>query len=109
MQLAVEFSFEAAETVVVDADVAQHLRGDLVVGIEALELLLEVNALHVEGANFRGNLGRNAARDPGKVLALVEAVGDLVFAGQLVFRVGVDDGGERAGAPFWSSISEGTA
>ena len=46
----VEFFFEAAEAVVVNAHIAQHLRGDLVVGIEALEFFLEVDALQVEGA-----------------------------------------------------------
>ena len=96
----VEFAFETAEAVVVEADVAQHLRGDLVVGIKALEFLLEVNAFHIEGANSRGNFGRDAAGDPGKVLALVETMGDLVFGGQLVFRVGVDDSGERTGGAF---------
>ena len=51
VQLRVELLLEAAEAVVVDADVAEHLRGDLVVGIEALKLLLEINALHVEGVD----------------------------------------------------------
>ncbi len=57
VQLLVEFLFEAAEAVVVHAHVAEHLRGDLVVGIEALKLLLEVDALHVEGAHARCNFG----------------------------------------------------
>ena len=56
--------------------------------------------LHVQGANFRGNFGCDAARDPGEVLALVEAMGDLVFAGQLVFGVGVYDRGQRACSGF---------
>ncbi len=49
VQLRVKFAFEAAEAVVVQADVAQHLRGDLAVGIEALEFFLEVDALHDSG------------------------------------------------------------
>ena len=73
VQLRIEFLFEAAEAVVVDAHIAQHLRGDLVVGIEALELFLEVDALHVEGADAGGDLGGDAARDPGKVVAGGEA------------------------------------
>ncbi len=79
VEFAVEFFFKAAEAVVVDANVAQHLRGELVVGIEALKLLLEVNALHVEGLHGGGDLRRDAARDPGEVMAGVEACGDRVW------------------------------
>ena len=79
MQIAVEFFFQAAQSVVVDAHVAQHLRGDLVVGIEALKLLLEVNALHIEGLHRGRNLRRHAARDPGKVVPGIQARGNLVF------------------------------
>ena len=46
VQLRIEFSFESAEAVVVEADVAQYLRGNLVIGIEALKFLLEIDALH---------------------------------------------------------------
>ncbi len=52
VERAIEFAFEAAETVIVDADIPQDLRGDLVVGIKALELILEINALHIEGLEF---------------------------------------------------------
>ena len=51
VQLAFEFLLEAAEAVVIDTHVAEDLRGDLVVGIEALEFLLGVDALDVEGAH----------------------------------------------------------
>ena len=50
VELRVEFLLEAAEAVVVEADIAEHLRGDLVVGIEALKFFLEIDALHVEGS-----------------------------------------------------------
>ena len=58
VKLPVEFTLQTAEAVIVDPDVAENLRGDLVVGIEALELVLEVNALHIEGAHLCGNLGQ---------------------------------------------------
>ncbi len=87
-RLAVEFFFEAAEAVVVDAHVAQHLRGDLVVGIEALELFLEVDALHVEGFDGGGDLRRDAARDPGEVVA--------------------GSRGARRSALRWSALSSGS-
>ena len=77
VQLGIEFFFQAAQPVVVHAHVAQHLRGNLVVGIEALELFLEVDALHVEGAHAGGHVGRDAARHPGKVVAVGQPVGDL--------------------------------
>ncbi len=45
VQLRFEFLLQAAQAVVVHAHIAQHLRGNLVVRIEALELFLEVDAL----------------------------------------------------------------
>ena len=96
MQRGVEFFFQAAEPVVVNAHVAQHLRGDLVVGIEALKLFLEVDALHVEALDGGSDLRRDAARDPGKVVAGGEARGDLVFGGQRVVGIGVHQRGEGA-------------
>ena len=41
MQVFVKLLLQTAQPVVVDADVAQHLRGDRLFGIEALELLLK--------------------------------------------------------------------
>ena len=46
MQVTVKFFFKAAQAVVVDTHVTQHLRGDLAVGIKTLELFLEINALY---------------------------------------------------------------
>ena len=42
----------------------------------------------------------DAAGDPGKVASRDEAGGDLGFGGALVFRVGVDDGGEGVRGGF---------
>ena len=96
VQVAVEFFFKAAQPVVVDAHVAQHLRGDLAVGIKALELLLEVNALHIEGLHRGSDLRRHAARDPGKVVPCVQARGNLVVRGQRIFGIGVHQRGQGA-------------
>ena len=104
----IEFLFEAAEAVVVHADVAQHLRGDLVVGIEALELLLEVDALHIEGADCGGDLGRDAARDPGKAVAVVEAVRQSASSVVCLSSGSVWTIAARVrAAAFLSSISDG--
>ena len=96
VQLRVEFFFQTPESVVVYADVAEHLRGDLVVRIEALKLLLEVDALHVEGADAGGRIGADTAGDPGEVVSGGEAGGDLRLGGLRVFRIGVDQGGKGA-------------
>ena len=56
VELLIELVFEAAEAVVVDADIAKYLRGDLVVWIEALELFLVVDALHIEGVDASGDI-----------------------------------------------------
>ena len=91
MEARVEFLFKASQAVVVDTDVAQRLRGDLAVGIKALEFFLEVNAFEIEGADPRGDLGRHAARDPGKTAAFIEALGDFGLGGLRVGSVGVDN------------------
>ena len=64
VQAAVEFLLHTAEAVIVDADVAEDLRGDFAVGIETLEFLLEVNALEVEGFYFGCGFRAEAAGDP---------------------------------------------
>ena len=96
VQTGVKFFFQAAEAVVVDAHVTEDLRGDLVVGIEALEFFLEVDAFHVKSFDGGGNLGRDAARDPGKVVAGGEARSDFRFGGERVFGIGVDERSECA-------------
>ncbi len=96
MQAGIEFLLEAAEAVVVDADVAEYLGGDLVVWIEALKFFLEVNALEVEGADARSHFGLDAAGDPGKAVAIVKALGDLLLGCLPVGRVDVCQAGEGA-------------
>ena len=96
VQVAVEFFFKTAQPVVVDAHVAQHLRGDLAVGIKTLELLLEVNALHIEGLHIGSDLRRHAACNPGEVVPRVQARGNLVVRGQRIFRIGVHQRGQCA-------------
>jgi hypothetical protein len=96
MQVAVEFFFKTAQSVVVDTHVAQYLRGDFAVRIKALELLLEVNALHIQGLHRGRDLRRHAARNPGEVVPRVQARGDLVLRGQRIFGIGVHQRGQRA-------------
>src|SRR6266568_4226756 len=101
MKARIVFPFKAAETVVVEANVAQHLRGDLIVGVEALEFLLEVDAFEVESSDSVGDLGRDAARDPREAVSFIQAIRDLVFSGLGVFRIGVHNCGEGAGSGFF--------
>ena len=63
MQLRLEFLLQPAQAGIVDAYIAQHLRGDFVVGIEALEFFLEKNTLEVESLHAgRKPPGKRAAR-----------------------------------------------
>ena len=91
MEARVELLFKPSQAVVVDTDVAQRLRGDLAVGIKALEFFLEVNAFDIESADPRGDVGRHAAGDPGKTAAFIEAFGDFGLGGLRVCSVGVDN------------------
>jgi hypothetical protein len=59
------FLLEAAEAIVVESHIAQHLCGDLVVGIEALKFLLEVDSLEIQSFDARGGFRGDATR-PGK-------------------------------------------
>ena len=54
-----------------------------------------LRALHLGG-----NLGRNAARDPGKVPARCRGGGRSGLRGSACLRIGVDDGGQRARRGF---------
>ena len=84
MQVVVEALLQAAQTVVIGADVAKHLRGQLVVGIEALELFLEVDALQVQRLHPRDGRRIQLAGDPGEVSGGVEARIDLMLGGEAV-------------------------
>ncbi len=92
----VEFLLETAETVVVEANVAERLRGDVAVGVEALKFLLEIEAVEVQSADMCSNFGRDTASDPGKTAATVKAFFDLVFGGLGVGRIDVGEAGEGA-------------
>ena len=98
MQLGFVLLLQAAQAVVVQPHVAQHLRGDFVARIEALRLLAEVDSF--ERAFFEEFLdaGRNrstdAAGDPDEVLSGVQPGGDLLFGGLGVVGVGVDNRGQ---------------
>ncbi len=62
VQLRFELLLQAAQAVVVHAHIAQHLRGDLVVRIEALKLFLKVDALEL--SRCLRQLPVIAAREP---------------------------------------------
>src|SRR5207253_1038457 len=56
MPLALVFALNSAEAGVVHADVAEYLSGQLIFGIVAFRLFLEVNAAQVQRMNARRNL-----------------------------------------------------
>ena len=90
----VELLFEAAEPVVIQPDIAQDLCGELLVRVEALELFLKVDALHVQSSNAGSNFGSHATGNPGKAVSVVKPVGNLRFGGSLVLRIDMNDSGE---------------
>src|ERR1700744_1263644 len=65
-QIVIEAPLQATESVVVGAHVAKHLRGQRFVGIEALELFLEVDAFQVERLHPCNGRRIELAGDPGK-------------------------------------------
>jgi hypothetical protein len=93
----VELLLDTTESIFVGADIAENLGGDVVLGVKALELLLEVDALEVQGANGVNDAWVLFARDPGEVAGGVDAMEDLCRFGVVIGRVGVEDGGERLG------------
>ena len=111
VELRVEFLLQAAQAVVVHAHIAQHLRGDLVVRVEALEFFLEVDPLHVEAtcAHAAATCGVTRRATQAKLCPCVEALGNLIFRGLGVVGVGVNQGGSAWAAACLSSISVGSA
>src|ERR1700722_213954 len=67
MQIAVVLALDSAQTVVIGADIAQNLGGELAVGVVAFEFFLEVDTLEIEGLHARDHRRIKLARDPGKV------------------------------------------
>ena len=91
MQLRLKLALHTAESVVVCADIAQHLRGQAAVGVEALELLLQVDALQVQLAHPLRGIGVQLAGHPGKVARPVETRLDLVLRGEMIGRIHVNN------------------
>ena len=84
MHLVVELLLQSAQSRVVGAHITQHLRGKIVVGIEALELLLEIDALQVQLAHAIRSVRIDASRHPRKVLRIVEARQNLLLRCEVV-------------------------
>ena len=87
VQLVLVLMLDAGQPGVFHAHVAEHLRRQPALGIEALQLLLKVDAAQVQRFHARGGLAIHLARDPGKILlrlhVLQQAVGVLAgHAGQ---------------------------
>ena len=91
VQFVVEAKFEAAEAIVIGADVAEDLCRKITVGVEALELLLKIDALQVEFADAVGGLRIELAGDPGEAMRGVEAGQHLLLGSEVVSGVGVDN------------------
>ena len=97
VEILVEFALHASQTIVIGAHVAQHLGGKLAVGIEALEFLLEIDALEIQRFHPRDLRGVELARDPGEVSRGVQAGGNLMRGSEAVGRVGVHHFGQGSG------------
>jgi len=97
VQVAVEAALEPAQAEVVGADVSEHLRGQILVRVKALELLLKVDPFQVQSAHAVGGRRVELAGDPGEAARGVEAGIDLARGGEAVGRIGVDGLGQRGG------------
>lgn len=100
MKAAIEFLFKSTEAIVVHPDIAEDLSGKLIIGVEALKLLLEIDALHVKGAQAVCHFRSHAPGDPGEAVSVVESISDLVFGGPLVFKIDVNDAGKEVRGGF---------
>ena len=101
VQLRLELQLQAAQAVVVHAHIAQHLRGDLIVRIEALKLFLEVDAFEawtISAFTRAAISGVTRRATQAKLCPLSEPRGNLLLGGLRVVGVGVDDGGQRVGS-----------
>ena len=94
VQLRLELLLQATQAVVVNAHIAQYLRGDFVVRIETLKLLLKVDALHGQTLHLQCNIRRNPPCDPGKAIAFVETIENLLLSGLRIVGINVNDGRE---------------
>ena len=118
VQIAIELALHATQAIVIGAHVSQHLGGQLAVGIEAFEFLLEIDAFEIQRFYAR-DLGRiQLACDPGEVSRGVQPGCNLMRSRETVGGVGVHDFGQcignrlALGVPSGScrsAISEGTA
>ncbi len=97
VQIAVELALHSSQTIVIGAHVSQDLGGELAVGIEALEFLLEVHALEIQRFHPRDLRGLKLARDPGEVSRGVQASGNLMRGSETVGGVGVHHFGQGSG------------
>ena len=77
-QIVVKLAFQPAQALVVSADIAEHMRRQLALGIKALRLLAKVNAAEIQLANaFRG-VGVDLALDESEVAIRLQPGNDLL-------------------------------
>ena len=69
LAIAVELAFEAAQALIVSADVAENLRGQFTLRIEALGLFLKVDALQIQRTDTLNHFGIGLACHPAEGLA----------------------------------------
>jgi hypothetical protein len=95
VHLVVELLLQPAQSGVVGAHIAQHLRGQIVVGIKTLELFLEVDALQVQLAYPVCRVRIDPPRHPRKALRVVEARQNLLLRGEVVRGFGMHHLGQH--------------
>ena len=83
-------------------DIAQDLRRQIALGIEAFGFLLEIDAAQIHGPDAVRGFGIRLARDP------AEGASRLAF-GQKFARIGLGDARDQEMVPARSGMSAGTA
>ena len=77
---------EPVQPGVVEADIAEQMRRQLLVGIETPALLDEADAVEIQRRDAAGLLGRNLAADVGKGATGAEAIGERLAISALAVR-----------------------
>src|SRR5271165_203578 len=90
MQVFVEILLQAAQSVVVDAHVTKHLRGDPVIRIEALEFFLDIDTVQIQRFYLVDNRSVLLARNPCEVAGSVQARKDLLLRSEAISGIGVN-------------------
>jgi hypothetical protein len=97
VQLRVVRALQTAQAFVIGADIAEHMRCQVAIRVEALELLLQIDALQVQLTDALRRVCIHAACDPREVTRIVQPRQDRVVGREVIERVLMNDLGEQRG------------